>query len=58
MQQRGISRSEAKRLLQIAFVSEVIINISLPPLRDRLQYLVAKRFRGELNKCEGCSLCR
>ena len=26
--------------------------------RDRLHYLIDKRFRGELNKCEGCKLCR
>jgi len=27
-------------------------------LRDRLHYLVEKRFRGELNKCKGCQLCK
>ena len=32
--------------------------IALEPLRDRLRYLVDKRFRGELSKCEGCKLCR
>ena len=58
MRQRGISEREAKLLLQQAFVTEVIDNISLSPLRDRLRYLVDKRFRGELNKCEGCKLCR
>ncbi len=57
MQQRGIPLAEARRLLQIAFVREVIDNIRLVPLRERLQYLVEKRFRGELSKCEGCSLC-
>lgn len=58
MRQRGISEREAKLLLQQAFVTEVIDNIALSPLRDRLRYLVDKRFRGELNKCEGCKLCR
>lgn len=58
MQQRGVSREEARLLLQFAFINEVIDNISLEPLRDRLRYLVEKRFRGELNKCEGCSLCK
>ncbi len=57
MQQRGIPESEARRLLQIAFVREVIDNIQLLPLRERLQYLVERRFRGELSKCEGCALC-
>ncbi len=58
MRQRGISLNEAKLLLQFAFVGEVIDQIRLEPLRDRLHYLVEKRFRGELNKCEGCKLCR
>lgn len=58
MRQRGISEREAKLLLEFAFVNEVIDGIKLDPLRDRLHYLVEKRFRGELNKCEGCKLCR
>ncbi|MBR6188857.1 MAG: Fe-S cluster assembly protein SufD [Prevotella sp.] len=58
MRQRGISLNEAKLLLQNAFINEVIDHIQLEPLRDRLHYLVEKRFRGELNKCEGCKLCR
>lgn len=58
MRQRGISLHEAKLLLQFAFVGEVIDQIKLEPLRDRLHYLVEKRFRGELNKCEGCKLCK
>ncbi len=58
MQQRGISRKEAQLLLQFAFINEVIDQMELEPLRDRLHYLVEKRFRGELNKCEGCKLCK
>lgn len=58
MQQRGIPRNEARLLLQFAFVNEVIDRIKLEPLRDRLHYLVEKRFRGELSKCEGCKLCK
>ena len=58
MQQRGISRKEARLLLQNAFINEVIDHMELEPLRDRLHYLVEKRFRGELSKCEGCKLCK
>ena len=58
MRQRGISLSEAKVLLQNAFINEVIDKMQLEPLRDRLHYLVEKRFRGELNKCDGCKLCK
>ena len=58
MRQRGISLQEAKMLLQNAFINEVIDKMQLEPLRDRLHHLVEKRFRGELNKCEGCKLCK
>ena len=58
MRQRGIPLAEAKQLLQNAFINEVIDKMQLEPLRDRLHYLVEKRFRGELNKCAGCRLCK
>jgi Fe-S cluster assembly protein SufD len=58
MRQRGIPLKEAKVLLQNAFINEVIDHMQLEPLRDRLHYLVEKRFRGELNKCTGCKLCK
>ena len=58
MRQRGISLKEARTLLQNAFINEVIDKMQLEPLRDRLHHLVEKRFRGELNKCEGCRLCK
>ena len=58
MRQRGITLQEAKTLLQNAFINEVIDKMQLEPLRDRLHYLVEKRFRGELNKCKGCKLCK
>ena len=49
MQQRGIPRDEARMLLQNAFINEVVDNMQLIPLRDRLHYLVEKRFRGQLS---------
>lgn len=58
MRQRGIALNEAKLLLEFAFINEVIDQMKLEPLRDRLHHLVEKRFRGELNKCEGCRLCK
>lgn len=58
MQQRGIPLKEARLLLQTAFITEVVDNIPLEPLRNRLHYLIEKRFRGELSKCESCKLCR
>lgn len=58
MRQRGIDRREAKLLLEFAFVNEVIDNIRLAPLRDRLHHLVEMRFRGELKNCGGCKSCK
>lgn len=58
MQQRGIPADEARMLLKFAFISQVCEKIKLEPLRERLNYLVNKRFRGQLSKCTGCSLCK
>lgn len=58
MQQRGISADEARMMLMLAFVNQVIDRVKIDPLRDRLKHLVEMRFRGELSKCEGCSICR
>ena len=58
MQQRGIPMEEARMLLKFAFAGQVIDEVRLEPLRDRLHYLIEKRFRGELNKCTGCAMCK
>lgn len=55
MRTRGISEVEARLLLKFAFTADVIDNIRLEPLKDRMKMLVEKRFRGELAKCAGCS---
>lgn len=58
MRQRGIPLAEARLLLELAFINEVVDHIQLVPLRDRLRHLVERRFRGELSKCAGCKLCK
>lgn len=58
MRSRGIAEKEARLLLMFAFVNEVIDAIRLDALKDRLHLLVEKRFRGELNKCQGCAICK
>lgn len=58
MRSRGISAKEARLMLMFAFVNEVIDTIRLDALKDRLHLLVEKRFRGELNKCQGCAICK
>ena len=57
MRSRGISESEARLLLMFAFTHDVIENIRLEPLKERIHDLVEKRFRGELSKCVGCAIC-
>ena len=58
MRQRGISREEAYILLQYAFAYEVIEKIKLPVLKEQIRILVEKRFRGRLDKCDSCVLCK
>lgn len=58
MRQRGIPEREARLLLMYAFTSDVIENIRIEPLKDRIKMLVEKRLRGELSKCEGCVICQ
>ncbi len=53
MRQRGISEAEARTLLKQAFASEVLNEIPLETLRQRLLMQVEKRFRS----CENCKLC-
>ena len=54
MRQRGIPEAEARMLLKFAFMSQVLDGIPMTSLRDRLHFLVEKRFRGELGTCSGC----
>ena len=54
MRTRGIGIAEARRLLMQAFVADVIDGVRLDALRDRLHYLVEKRFAGTLSNCAGC----
>lgn len=58
MRQRGISEDEARTLLKNAFMGQVIDQIKYEPLRQKLYVKVEKRFRGELDKCEDCRLCK
>ena len=51
---RGIPEAEARMLLMYAFSSDVLDQIRLEPLKERLRLLVEKRFRGELAKCRTC----
>jgi len=59
MRSRGIDEKNARLLLMYAFAHEIIDQIRIEPLKDRINNLVEKRFRGELSKCNNCSYnCR
>ena len=58
MRQRGIPETEARTLLKNAFMGQVIDQIKFEPLRQKLYVKVEKRFRGELDRCDDCRLCK
>ena len=54
LQSRGINKREARLMLMFAFAHEVIQNIKVKPLRERMDNLVMQRLRGELSRCASC----
>lgn len=55
---RGIAKEDAKLLLMQAFTADVLKLIHIDVLRDRLEELVEKRFRGEEARCGDCAICK
>jgi Fe-S cluster assembly protein SufD len=56
LRSRGIREAEARFLLMYAFANDVISNIGIKHLRDRIIDLVDKRLRGKLSKCNECEI--
>lgn len=54
MQSRGISKREAQLMLMFGFAHEVIQNINVEALRERMDNLVMQRLKGELSRCASC----
>jgi Fe-S cluster assembly protein SufD len=54
LQSRGISKREARLMLMFGFAHEVIQNIKVEALRERMDNLVMQRLRGELSRCASC----
>jgi Fe-S cluster assembly protein SufD len=54
LQSRGISKKEARLMLMFGFAHEVLQNIRIEPLRERMDNLVMQRLRGELSRCASC----
>lgn len=56
LRSRGIDQREARLLLMFAFAHEVVKNIGVTALRERIDELVNKRLRGELSRCNNCAM--
>ena len=51
---RGIDEDKARLMMMNAFTHEVVNEIKIEALRDRIDDLVDKRLRGELARCHDC----
>lgn len=54
MQSRGINKRDARLMLMFGFAHEVIQNIKIEPLKERMDNLVMQRLNGELSRCASC----
>lgn len=54
LQSRGINKREARLMLMFGFAHEVIQEIKVDALRDRIDNLVMQRLKGELSRCASC----
>ena len=54
MQSRGINKREALLMLMFGFAHEVIRNIKVEALQERMDNLVMQRLKGELSRCASC----
>ena len=52
---RGIDEDKARLMMMNAFTHEVVNEIKLAPLRDRIDDLVDKRLKGEVARCHECA---
>lgn len=56
LQTRGIPMEEARLMLMYAFADDVISGIREEALKKRVEDLVSRRLRGELARCDNCSV--
>jgi Fe-S cluster assembly protein SufD len=54
LQSRGIDKRQARLMLMFGFAHEVIQNIKVEALRDRIDNLVMQRLKGDLSRCASC----
>lgn len=55
MRSRGIELKEAKLLLMHSFSYEIIKQLRILPLKERIDDLVNRRLRGDFSRCNYCS---
>lgn len=56
LRSRGIGKGEARLLMMFAFAHEIVDQIKVQPLKERMDDLVNKRLRGELSRCQNCAI--
>ncbi len=56
LRSRGINEKDARLMLMFAFTREILDEIRIEPLKDRMIELIDKRLRGELTRCHNCAL--
>ncbi len=56
LRSRGLCERNAKMLLMYAFAAEVVKQIKIEALRERIDNMVMKRLKGELSICDQCIL--
>jgi len=56
LRSRGINEKEARLMLMFAFTREILDEIKIIPLKDRMIELIEKRLKGELSMCHNCAL--
>ncbi|GET20853.1 Fe-S cluster assembly protein SufD [Prolixibacter denitrificans] len=54
LKSRGIAEREARLMLMYAFAHEVLQEVRVEKLGERIDELVNKRLRGEVSKCHSC----
>ncbi len=54
LRQRGINTKEAKLMLMFAFANDILMNIHIEPLKERISNMINSRLRGELSDCSNC----
>jgi Fe-S cluster assembly protein SufD len=55
LRSRGIEEKQARLIMMNAFSYEVVQNIKVEPLRDRIDELIEKRLRGDVGRCHDCA---